>query len=226
MIRSACFRTLSMALLGLGLTTSAVAATWDGGLLLGTHGGPGGAAQVTVADLSPGVRWNVRAGLTFSTRDPGNPEDARRVFINDATNGTPQEKGRLWTWSLDLLLPVWEGKHGSATHLFAGPRYGAFTGNFAFIGGNEDFDVREHTWGVGGGLDNSFPISGRTGILVQLGADYYPNARLEGHDTSYAPDNQNVNPRDDYAFADADEAVHQPRFEVRVMAGILVRLGR
>ena len=36
----------------------------------------------------------------------------------------------------------------SHAYVFAGPRYGSFTGNFKFIGGNEDFDVTSSHWGL------------------------------------------------------------------------------
>ena len=48
---------------------------------------------------------------------------------------------------------------------------------------------------------------------------------MNGHDTTYNPNDENVNPRKDYDYGDADEAVNQPKLEVRAMAGIVVRWG-
>jgi hypothetical protein len=220
------FWALAFVLLGLAAPSKGGAATYEAGLLLGTHGGPGGTAQVTVADFSPNLRWKARLGATYSTRDPGNPEDARRIFINDATNGTPDEKGRLWTLSLDLVVPVWAGRGGSVVSLYGGPRHGSFTANFAFIGGNEDFDIRERTWAFGGGLEDHLPLGRRTSLLLQAGADYYLEDGLKGHDTTYTPDDENVNPRKDFDYGDADEAVNQPKLEARAMAGILECWGK
>ena len=210
----------------LTLPLSAESASYEAGLLLGTHGGPAGTAQITIADFSPNLNWEARFGATYSTRDPGSPKDARRIFINDATNGIPEEDGRLWTLSLDLLVPVWSGRSGAEVSVFGGPRYGSFTGNFAFIGGNEDFDIRERTWAFGGGVQDRLPLGRRTSLLLVAGADYYLETDLKGHDTTYTPDDENVNPRKDYDYDDADEAVNQPKLEARVMAGIVVSFGK
>lgn len=212
-------------ILGLFTPLSVSAAGYEAGLLLGTHGGPGAAATVTISDFSPNLSWKARLGATYSTRDAGKPAEARHIFINDGTNGTPEESGRLWTVSLDLLVPLRVGGNGSMVSVFGGPRYGSFTGNFAFVGGNEDFDVRERTWAFGGGIEDRLPLGRRTYLLLQAGADYYLESDLEGHDTVYTPDNENVNSRKDYDYDDADGAVNQPKLEARVMAGLVLRIG-
>lgn len=205
---------------------AASAATYEAALLAGTHGGVGGSAQLLLSDFSSSFDGKARLGATYSTRDAGKPEDARRIFINDATNGTPRESGRLWTLSLDLLFPVWEGEQGAVIHAFFGPRYGSFTGNFVYVGGNEDFDIREKTWAFGAGLEDRLPLGARTELVLQGGVDYYLAGKLNGHDTTYAPDDENVNSRNDFDYADADEAVNQPKLEARAMVGVAVRLGR
>ncbi len=55
------------------------------------------------------------------------------------------------------------------------------------------------------------------------GFDYYLATTLSGHDTAYNPDNENVSPREDYEYEDADEAINQPEIELRMMAGIRFR---
>lgn len=217
---------LASVLAALAWPLAAAATTSRIGFLLGTHGGFGGAAQLTVAEFSPNLDWRARLGVTCSSRDPGKAEEVREIFINDASNGTPRKKGRLWTFALDLLVPVWRGAGGAGVDLYGGPRYGAFTGNFAYVGGNEDFDIRQRTWAFGGGLEHHLPLGGRTEILLQGGADYYLDDSLYGHDTTYTPDNQNVHAKHEFTWADADAAVHQPRLEGRVMAGVVFRLGR
>jgi len=60
-----------------------------------------------------------------------------------------------------------------------------------------------------------------------LGVDYYFPSTLRGHDTSYSPDNDNVNPHNDnengdipFTYKDADKAIKQPRFMPRAMIGV------
>ena len=66
----------------------------------------------------------------------------------------------------------------------------------------------------------------RTEFLISGGFDYFPDSRLSGHDTSYSPDGDDVNQREDYNYQDADEIINQPGFELRLMAGIQYLFGR
>jgi hypothetical protein len=38
--------------------------------------------------------------------------------------------------------------------LVFGPRYSTFNGNFKYVGGNEDFDIKSKQWGVEGDIEN------------------------------------------------------------------------
>jgi hypothetical protein len=69
-------------------------------------------------------------------------------------------------------------------------------------------------------------MSQRMDLLVSAGLEYYRSARLSGHDTSYSPDGENVNPRKDYSYTDADHAVSQPKLRPVVVVGVRRRLGR
>ena len=44
-------------------------------------------------------------GIGYTTLDPGNASDARRIFINNATNGVPKKKGKAFDYRLDFM---WE----------------------------------------------------------------------------------------------------------------------
>jgi hypothetical protein len=64
-------------------------------------------------------------------------------------------------------------------------------------------------------------------LIVTVGLDYYFPGTLTGHDTSYSPDNDNVNPREDifngdiyFTYKDADRIIYQPRFMPRAMIGV------
>lgn len=68
-------------------------------------------------------------------------------------------------------------------------------------------------------------------MLVAVGLDYFFNSTLTGHDTSYSPDNDNVNARDDnandnieFTYKDADKAIKQPNFMPRVLIGLVYKL--
>ena len=73
----------------------------------------------------------------------------------------------------------------------------------------------------GGCRDKDYIRSGR-----KHGLEYYRPARLSGHDTSYSPDGEDVNPRQDYSYTDADQAVSHPKLRPVVVVGIRQRLGR
>ena len=222
------FRIALAAILGGALTVFAVpvlgAPNADVGAALGFDAGVGGEFRYTLSDLSPGMPFAPRLGLGWLGLDPGNAEEARRIFINDATDGTAQKHGHRWDARFDAVVPIGgPGGHGLA--IFGGPRYSLFSGEFAYIGGNEVFTVTSRQWGWGAGIERSFPIGPRASLNLSGGLDYYLDSRLEGHDTSYDPDGTSINPTHDYAYADADAAIRQPRFTPRLMMGFQTRLG-
>ena len=64
-------------------------------------------------------------------------------------------------------------------------------------------------------------------LVIALGLDFYLPSTLFGHDTSYSPDNDNVNTRNDnenndtpFTYKDADKAINQPRFMPFAMIGL------
>ena len=191
------------------------------GGLAGFQGGPSLQAFVQVQDFAQGLPIKARFRVARTFVEPGSAPDARRIFINDATNGTPQKKGHTLDLGVDGLYPL-----GSRTYLFAGMRHTRFTANFNFVGGNEDFDVTSAQWGLGGGMEASFPMSPKMNLILSAGGEYFFPARLTGHDTSYAPDGDNVNPRKDYTYADAEAAVNQPIWRPVGVVGVSYRLGR
>jgi hypothetical protein len=188
--------------------------SYSTGFMIGYNEGIGLQLNFTINDFAEDFPFDAKiaAGITFV--DAGKPLEARSVFINDNTNGIPDESGRTFDFRIDLLLPI-----SSKISVYAGPRFIAFTGNFNFIGGNEDFNVTGNQWGAGAGIETLFTMNQFLDLVFNIGYDYYFENALYGHDTSYSPDNENVNPRKDYKFADADKAVSQPTQNVRAMFG-------
>ena len=192
------------------------------GLDVGFYDGTGWHLHWETANFAQGFTTAVRLGIGRSSMDPGNSADARRIFINNATNGVPEAHGSMWNYRLDLLFPV-SIKSLTNTRLFVGPRYTKFKGNFKYIGGNEDFDVVSNHWGFGLGLESSFTISRKISLRLGSGIDYFKKTTLQGHDTSYSPDGVIVNQREDYTYEAADKAINQPGIELRLMAGFYYR---
>lgn len=190
---------------------------FSGGLQAGYNGGLGFQATATMSNFAQGFPASLRGSIGYTISDPGSPTDARKIFINDNTNGTPQESGYAWDLRLDFLVPSNFLLNNSA--LYFGPRYSMFTGNFNFIGGNEFFSVTSNQFGLGGGLETTFRINHRTNFVISAGVDYFFDNNLAGHDTEYSPDGEDINPRD-YTYDDADEAINQPALEFRLMTGI------
>jgi len=174
--------------------------------------------------------FELRGGIGYTLLNPGNALDARRVFINNNTNGTPEKSGRSIDYRFDILIP--KSIFGLRnSYIVVGPRGSSFKGNFAYIGGNEEFDVISHQWGLGGGLETRFPMSPKLNLVIAAGLDYYFPGTLHGHDTAYSPDNDNVNPRNDnqnddepFTYKDADEAIYQPRWMPFALIGVTLNL--
>lgn len=191
----------------------------SGSLITGYYGGLGLHVGGTLANFAQGFPLSVRFSIGRSSIEPGDPLAARRVFINNNTNGTPEESGHLTNCRLDFANPLYLFTR-SRTSFFAGPRHSRFVGEFVYVGGNEDFEVRCNQWGIGLGLDNYFAIGKSLDLLLTAGADYYFSAKLYGHDTTYFPDGQNFNGREDYKYSDADEAINQPKLKLMLMVGL------
>jgi hypothetical protein len=188
------------------------------GLQVGYNSGLGVELQGVVADFAQGFPFQARLGIRRTSVEPGVAIDARRIFINNNTNGIPEESGRTWNFRLDFLYPA-QVLSLRRAYFFGGVRHARFTGNFNFVGGNEDFDISSRHWGFGGGLESHFGVGSRVDMVVTAGAEYFVSSTLSGHDTAYSPDGDNVNPREDYTYAEADAAIGQPKFEPVIMLG-------
>ena len=191
---------------------------FDIGLTLGTNGGFGGELYTMVSNLSPSSPLKLRFVIGYSSLDPGIPDEARKIFINDATNGTPSENGHLYDLKFDIVLPI-NILSLEKSYIYAGPRYTKFTANFLYVGGNEDFYIRSKQWGFGTGVETYFPVNPKFNLVLTTGIDYMKQGILEGHDTSYSPNGSTGNERDTYTYEDADHAINQPKLELNLMIG-------
>lgn len=196
--------------------------TYGAGIELGYKGGPGLQISGVVSDFADELPVLIQGGIAYTRLNPGNAADARRIFINNATNGDPQKAGSVWDLRFDFLYKVsWFSL--SRAYIYGGTRYSMFTGNFKYIGGNEDFDITSNQWGFGTGLKTFFRMNRKMDFVLTSGLDYYLSDVLTGHDTSYSPDGEHVNAREDYGYTEADKAINQPALQFRFMLGIHYR---
>jgi len=188
------------------------------GTQFGMYGGVGGNISLLTSQFADNFPFTAKLSVGLTYLDAGDPLEARRIFINNNTNGIPEKNGKTWNFTLDFLRR-YTILNLKRNYFYAGPRYIMFTGNFNFIGGNEDFDVTSNQWGVGLGMENYFRIVPAVDLVLNFGYDYYFSSTLYGHDTSYSPEGQDVNPREDYTFKDADKAVNQPQHQIKALIG-------
>ena len=203
--------------------SNAKSATYQVGISTGYYNGISWQLQGEVSDFATNFPLTARLAIGHTYLDPGNSAAARRIFINNAMNGIPEKSGGTWNYRFDLLFPIKLKSIPNAKLLF-GPRYDRYKGNFKYIGGNEDFDVTSAQWGLGVGLESSFSISRKLALRLVSGLDHLIKSDLKGHDTSYSPNGEDVNPREDYSFSDADRAINQPGNELYVMIGFTYQL--
>jgi hypothetical protein len=203
---------------------------FSAGFLTGYNRGYGIQANFTAHSIATQLPFDLRLGGGYTFLNPGIAMDARRIFINNNTNGTPEKSGRSIDYRLDFLFP--KSIFGlSNSYVVFGPRGSSFKGNFKYVGGNEEFDVISHQWGVGGAIETHFKMVQHLNLVIALGLDYYIPSTLHGHDTSYSPDNDNVNPRNDnenndtpFTYKDANKAIYQPGLMPYVMIGLNLNL--
>ena len=207
------------------LVETAAATEFRTGVQAGYRGGPGAQLDASVSNFATGFPLALRFAVGYSTREAGKAADARIIFINNATNGTPEEHGSFMDYRFDLMYPFgWSS--AKDLYLMGGVRYSKSTSNFKFIGGNEDFDIISNQWGIGLGVGGYFGISQHLDLMIGGGVDYFFDAALKGHDTEYNPDGDHVNPRNNYTYDDADNAVNQPSINGHGLIGLSYRFGR
>jgi len=194
-------------------------ADFSGEFIAGYNGGLGFQLNLVTASFARDFPMNVQLGLAYTSMNPGNAADARKIFINDATNGDPEKSGWMWDVRFDFLYQV-KLLSMQRAYVYGGPRYAMFTANFNFIGGNEDFDITSDQWGLGLGLKAYFAMGNRFDFVTSAGFDYYFPSELSGHDTRYNSDGEDVNARNDYTYDDADNAINNPTFQLRLLVGV------
>lgn len=185
------------------------------GIHAGYNHGIGLQGFLLLKNFAEDFPFNLKVCAGMSFLNPGRSEAAREIFINDATDGVPEKKGRVVELRADFQYNFL-----GRTYFYAGPRFSLFTGNFNYIGGNEDFDITSNQWGAGFGIESYFKISPLLDFVLTFGYDYFFPSTLYGHDTSYSPDNENVNPRKNFSFKDADDAINQPKHNLKAMFGL------
>lgn len=198
---------------------------FQGQLFAGYDIGKGFDVAVTAEKFVKGLPLSARLGVSHATFDPGDAINARKIFINNNRGGTIKKSGSTIGARLDFLYPVRIGKT-SLSYFYFGPRTVRFKANFKYIGNNEDFDVVSKHWGWGAGIESGFPISRKATFLINSGLEYFFASTLYGHDTSYSPNGEKNNQRENYEYADADAAINQPKIEFRLVLGLSYRLGK
>lgn len=158
--------------------------------------------------------------------DPGKAEDARQIFINDNQGGNIEEYGLSYMVSLDFGWKI-QLKESLQLELFASGILNHYEAHFAFIGNNEAFTVKTTALGIGIGGSLRVALSdSRSSLILKGGLEYFPKSQIDSHGTYfYTPDGEDDNPRNDYTYENADEAINQPVFRPYVQIGILFPIG-
>lgn len=225
-----CALFLAINLTAFAQETNKKQSNFSAGFFTGYNRGLGFQANLTAHKPLESSSIDIRFGVGYTSLDPGNSADARRIFINNATNGVPEEKGKSFDYRLDVLIPssLFNFKE---SYIHFGPRYSSFRGNFKYVGGNEDFDVTSKQFGLGIGAESHFKMNAKINLILSAGLDYFFDATLKGHDTSYSPDNDNVNARNDnqngntkFTYKDANKSINQPLFMPHFLVGINYKL--
>ena len=213
-IRKAC-----VTILIVGCVSSSWATDFTGSLLTGYKAGLGLTMSCMASDFAVGFPLSFEFTLGYTSRDPGNAEQARGIFINDNTNGTPENKGYMWDMQFDFLYRV-KALGIKESYLYVGVRRSMFTANFRYVGGNEDFDVTTNQWGIGAGVKASFPMGNKVSFVLKTGVDNYFASMLYGHDTSYSPSGEVLNGKHSFTYRDADAVINHPKFQFAGLVGV------
>ncbi|HVP65986.1 MAG TPA: hypothetical protein VMT17_01860 [Anaeromyxobacteraceae bacterium] len=176
-------------------------------------------ALATAGNLIRSVPLGIDFGIGVTWLNAGDPTLAREVFVNDATDGTPQTSATVWDFQLDVIW-FFHLNGLERTGVFLGPRFSMYSGDFHYVGGNEDFTVTSNNWGLGAGVRGAIPISRHWSAGVSLGLDWYPVITFYGHDTTYSSTGYSVNPKAGYDFQAAYAAINQPHWVPSLLIGV------
>jgi len=191
------------------------------GFSLGSNGGLGGEAHLSFDRFAGGLPIAARFELAYRQTDAGDPILARRVFVNQATDGTPASSANRWDFRLDAVHTFRAIPNLS---VYGGPRFSMYAAHFDYIGGNEVFDVDSRQFGLGMGLESRYPMTPRSDLIVGAGVDRYLDAAISGHDSTYNPDGTTVNAKENFTYAIANRAIHQPEWAPRLTLGVGYKL--
>ena len=189
------------------------------GVLFGYTDNFGVNVSGTISEFSYDIPMAIKFSAGYNVRDAGNPLDARKIFINDNTNGDPDKSGHSIDFRLDFAYPINLFSIRKSL-LYVGPRYSMHTSTFDFVGGNEFFDISTSQFGLGAGLETYFGISPNLSFVFSGGFDYYFDAQIGGHDSFYNPDGTDISGREGYTYQDAAKSINQPKYEFRFLAGL------
>ena len=189
------------------------------GVLFGYTNNFGVNLSGTISEFSYDIPLAIKFSGGYNVRDAGNPVDARKIFINDNTNGDPDKSGHSIDLRLDFAYPV-KLLSIRKSYLLVGPRYSMHTSTFDFVGGNEFFDISTSQFGLGAGLETYFGISPNLSFVFSGGFDYYFAAQVGGHDSFYNPDGTDISGREGFTYQEAAKSINAPKCEFRFMAGL------
>lgn len=205
----------------LASSVSALATTpLSAGVLTGYYKGMGIMAQSTV---SPGLPGYIRIASGYTTLDPGKEDRVSRIYGQGTASGQSDKSGSIWDVRVDYLYPL-NWPEPMQTRLFAGFRYASYSGLFMYD--TEQLEVTTQVQGWGFGFEIGYPLSSRWEVVIQNGWDFYSAPTLSSGQVVYSPGGGQENASGGFTYKEANDAIFQPRFEIRWMVGVNMRLGR
>ncbi len=201
--------------------------SFTGGVQVGFFNGFGPGIHLGLYHLDSSIPIGFDGGLlwTFQT-NPGNANDARKIYINDNQGGTVDESG--YTIRLSMNVNYLFYTYRSMDFLtYAGPRYSFYRAHYIFIGDNEDFFIRTTQFGFGAGIRPMVKVSKRLFVFMDAGVEYIFPSRIDAHgEFYYNPDSEDDKPRKntttgkDYTYEEASDTIRAPSWEILATAGV------
>lgn len=188
--------------------------------------GAGAGVEFSATRLSSSYPFGLYMGVGyFSQQNSGVAVEARKIFINDATGGNDniEKYGKTLYFMADLGYEF-IAKSDIGLSAYAGARHARYKAHFNYQGGNEAFDVYNNSWGFGGGVRLALKLNSKLSFCLNTGVDYFFPAQLVGHGNFYDPEGIDDNPRNDYTYTDADNAINQPDTNAKVLVSFVVAL--
>ncbi|RTR29467.1 hypothetical protein [Deinococcus radiophilus] len=215
------FAVIAVAALGAAGAQSGVQVGQSGvelGLTGGYSGGLGAEGFVHVPEVAGPFGVKVSGSYTSADLINDSAEYGLLGTVGDAkADGLVTEAGRAVVLGVDGTYRLGQLAPGADATLYAGGRYGMFSGTVSPTDGSDSAVYSSNALGVGGGLQVAYPVANNVSLVGDLGVDQFFKAPIT---YSQGDQSDTAKPGDGANYEVKDEFLSQPGTVFKAKVGV------